>query len=98
MRCDMCQDRLLDLEYGLLDPAEVAALEAHIVDCVSCSAAREAARGHKGLLARAAKVSFPNVRFEKPTEGVTIPRRQVPRSHVVRWAVAAGILLYELRP
>src|SRR5262245_58080781 len=92
MRCDDCQTRLLDLVYGLPDPAEAAALEAHVAGCPACTAAVAAARGEKALLARAAKVAFPTVQFVPPTGGTIEPRRPTPRTVLVRWAVAAGVL------
>jgi anti-sigma factor RsiW len=93
MRCDDGQDRLLDLVYGLLDPAEAAALEAHVASCPACEAAYKAVRGEKALIARAAKGSFARVEFIPPIVGGIEPRRPVPRTVFVRWAVAAGLLL-----
>jgi hypothetical protein len=93
MRCDDYRDRMLDLVYGLLDPAEAAALESHAATCPACTAAMAAAKGDQTLLAKAAKTSFPQVRFEKPVERYVEPRRLLPRTRFVRWAVAAGIVL-----
>jgi hypothetical protein len=93
MRCDECQNRLLDLVYGLLDPAEAAALEGHMASCSACTAAVAAARGDQVLFAQAAKTSFPLVRFAPPAPGVIETRRPTPRTLLVRWAVAAGVVL-----
>ena len=98
--CDTCRDRLLDLEYGLLDPAEAAAVDAHLADCPACRAARDEATRARELLGRAAKTGFPDVRFVapaaapvEPAASPIEPRRATVRQVWVRWAVAAVLLL-----
>src|SRR5438874_1731649 len=68
MRCDDCQALLLDHLYGLLDGPEAVALDAHLAGCAGCTAAREQAARVRGLFARAAKSSFPDVRFVPPAQ------------------------------
>ncbi|MBX9625658.1 MAG: zf-HC2 domain-containing protein, partial [Gemmataceae bacterium] len=43
MRCDDCEPLLLDHLYGLLDPADAAAVEGHVAGCEGCAAARDRA-------------------------------------------------------
>lgn len=66
MRCDECQPRLLDYLYGLLEPAEAAAVEAHLAGCPACAAARAEAGRVRDLIATAARGEFPHVRFQPP--------------------------------
>lgn len=93
MRCVDCQNQMLDLVYGLLDTAEAAALESHVADCPACAAAKAAAAGEQALIARAAKSSFPSIEFRPPVEGVIVPKRPTTRTVMIRWAVAAGVIL-----
>ena len=76
MRHEHCQHLLLDHLYGLLDDAEAAGVDAHLAECDACAAARDAAALAQGLIARAAKVSFPRVQFVPPDQAVTteLPR------------------------
>ncbi|MCI0701847.1 MAG: zf-HC2 domain-containing protein, partial [Planctomycetia bacterium] len=68
MNCQHCQPLLLDHLYGLLDAPESAAVDAHLASCASCAAARTETARVQGLIARAAKSAFPNVRFEAPPQ------------------------------
>src|SRR5262245_39856211 len=67
-RCDTCQPLLLDYLYDLLDGDDRRALEAHVAGCAGCPAALERARRDRALLAAAAKMEFPAVRFVPPEE------------------------------
>jgi hypothetical protein len=67
-RCDHCRSVLLDHLYGLLEPADAAAVDEHLVGCPACTAARDREARAQGLIARAAKVDFPHVRFIPPVE------------------------------
>ncbi len=69
--CESYQDRLLDHLYGLLDPAEAEAVEAHLAGCPACAAAGEQTARWRGLIAQAAKAEFPGVRFTPPSEAPT---------------------------
>jgi len=98
--CDRFQDRLLDLHYGLVEPTEAAALEAHLAGCPGCAAARDQAARWGGLIAHAARGEFPDVRFvppELPAAPAGVAEPPAPRSTVRRswlqWSVAAGLLL-----
>src|SRR5262245_28958541 len=65
-RCERCRPLILDHLYGLLDGPDGAAVEAHLRECPACAAARDEAARVQGLLARAAKGTFPAVRFDPP--------------------------------
>ena len=72
MRCEHYQDLMLDHLYGLLDESDATAVDTHLTGCASCTAVREAAAHDQKLLARAAKSSFPNVRFIPPDQALTV--------------------------
>ncbi|HUR54447.1 MAG TPA: zf-HC2 domain-containing protein, partial [Gemmataceae bacterium] len=78
MRCDHYQTLLLDHLYGLLDDHEAAEVDTHLTGCTGCNAAREAAAAAQGLFARAAKSTFPNVRFVPPDQAVTVDLTATP--------------------
>jgi hypothetical protein len=95
--CDECEARLLDYQYGLLEPAEAAAVEEHLAACqAACPAALAAASKAQSLLAKAAKVPFPDVTFVPPPEPA-VPAASRPtatgRRAWVPWAIAAGLLV-----
>ncbi|MBY0230172.1 MAG: hypothetical protein K2W96_12895, partial [Gemmataceae bacterium] len=96
--CDGCQDRLLDLLYGLLDQAEAQELRDHLDGCAQCAAAFGKAQAAQGLLAAASRLTFPSVVFAAPAdpEPVLLPiRPRLPRraSRWRPWAAAAAVLL-----
>jgi anti-sigma factor RsiW len=66
MRCEHCQPLILDHLYGLLDGPDATAVEAHLRECPACAAARDEAARVQGLIAKAAKGAFPQVRFDAP--------------------------------
>ena len=72
MRCDEFRNLMLDHLYGLLDESDAAAINTHLTGCDACTTARVAAAHAQGLLARAAKSSFPGVRFVPPDQAVTV--------------------------
>ena len=95
MMCHDCQALLLDHLYGLLEAVETAAVESHLAVCPACSAARSDAARAQGLIGKAAKSSFPHVRFTAPLEEVTVPAPGVKKSakrNYVGWFVAASVL------
>lgn len=92
LRCEVCRERLIDSLYGLLDPAEEADVAAHLSACTACATAKAEAATAKGLFARAAKVSFPEVHFQPPSE-VARPAPRPLRDRITAWAVAAAVLL-----
>jgi hypothetical protein len=57
---------MLELLYELLDEQERQALLTHLADCSACQAALTAARQQQHLLATAARMEFPAVRFVAP--------------------------------
>jgi hypothetical protein len=82
MRCEHYQDLMLDHLYGLLDESDSAAVDTHLTGCAGCTAAHAAAAATQGLLARAAKSTFPNVRFVPPDQAVTLDLTPTPeRKH-----------------
>jgi anti-sigma factor RsiW len=94
--CGHCQAQLLDYLYDLLEPNEQRLVEQHLSTCAACQAALAGARGQQHLLAHAARLEFPGVRFETPTSLPLSPRRPAltpVRRSWKRWAVAAGLLL-----
>ncbi|MBA4062711.1 MAG: hypothetical protein C0501_03215 [Isosphaera sp.] len=64
--CDACRPLIPDHLYGLLDAPEEAAVAAHLAGCPACAAARDEAARVQGLIAAAARGTFPAVRFEAP--------------------------------
>ena len=93
-RCDEYRAQLLDYQYGLLEPAEAAAVEDHLAGCPDCPAALAAVAKEEALFARAARLSFPGVRFEPPADVPTTPTAR-PAARPPRWAgwvVAAALL------
>ena len=90
--CDACQADLLDHLYALLEAAEAASLDAHVVACPACAAALADARKAKSLFAAAAKRPFPSVTFVAPAEFPTEPAdaQASVRRTLSGWAVAAG--------
>jgi hypothetical protein len=97
MRCDACQARLLEYQYGLLEPAEQAAVEEHLAACSRCPAALAEATRTRELFARAAKLSFCDVRFVPPTESAITAKPTTPVRGIRRewhsWVVAAALVL-----
>ncbi|MFO0796930.1 MAG: hypothetical protein U0804_05595 [Gemmataceae bacterium] len=93
MRCHDCQPLLLDHLYGLLEPAQAAALDAHLTTCAGCAAARAEEARAAGLFAKAARHSFPQVRFVPPADAVPSSLdKPAARERVWgRWAVAAAV-------
>jgi anti-sigma factor RsiW len=91
--CTLCRSQLLDHLYGLLDPADSAAVEAHLESCPACAAF---AKKSSGLIATAAKSAFPDVAFRQPKAGdkAAAAKPAAP----ARWAwvpvaLAASVLL-----
>jgi hypothetical protein len=99
--CDACQAQLLDHVYGLLDDVERGTLLMHLESCAACRAALAQAQAQRSVLAAAAKLEFPTVRFVPPATPAPARQPQVlpltparpSRRRVLRWAVAAGIVL-----
>ncbi len=101
LSCETCRPQMLEYLYDLLESDERQALETHLNDCPACQAELVKARGQQQLLAAAAKMDFPEVRFTPPAiqqgppaqrEAVLLPRQRRPR-HGRRWAAAAAVLL-----
>src|SRR5438132_587066 len=91
---------LLDYLYDLLEDDESQKLRNHLESCDSCRAALLQAQGQQKLLATAARLPFPGVRFEAPltTESsagpatLKLPAR-LPRGNWGRYVAAAAVLL-----
>lgn len=98
-RCKQCQDLMLEYLYDLLEGAERQEFLDHLGQCAACQAALERARGQQKLLAAAARMPFPEVRFEPPRTEPAAPTvsavvvKMPSRRRWVHWAVAAGILI-----
>ncbi|MFO0880477.1 MAG: alpha-2-macroglobulin family protein [Gemmataceae bacterium] len=100
--CPDYQDWLLDHLYDLLDEAEQQALQDHLSGCAACSQALERAEAQKQMLARAARLQFPEATFVAPLETasaslpVTVLPGQVPFAPQRTWfplALAASLLV-----
>ena len=70
--CPECQTQMLEYLYDLLDAPERQAMQAHMADCAPCRAELAKATGQQKLLAAAARMEFPGVRFAAPTEQVQV--------------------------
>jgi hypothetical protein len=101
-QCEQVQAQLIDRLYDLLEPDEVAAFDAHVASCASCSQALTKARQFQELVSRAAKREFPEVRFSPPpavTPASVQPAAAAPAPparwlrRVKRLALAAALLL-----
>jgi anti-sigma factor RsiW len=103
LTCDYCRTALLDRQYGLLDAAEAAAVNAHVAACPACQAEQLRVERFGKLLTAAARTEFPDVRFVAPSNELF--RREAQPSadggggrppaakRYGAWAVAAAILL-----
>lgn len=92
MECHDCKNGMLDLAYGLLEPAEAEGVRAHAASCPACSAEHAEAAKVKVLLGRAAKFTFDDVVFDAPLNEVAMPKRKWKRA-VLTWTVAAAALI-----
>jgi hypothetical protein len=97
--CEAYRAQMLDSLYDLLDEQERQALAAHVATCPACQAEMEKARRQQALLAAAARMEFPDIRFtapaETPTATPTLPL-SVPGARprrLRRWLAAAAVLL-----
>ena len=99
--CTSCQAQMLEYLYDLLDAAERQAVQNHLDACPACQAELARAGEQRRLLAAAARMEFPEVRFTPP---VGTPQAAAPAVVPMplpvkktrpwrRWAAAAAILL-----
>ncbi len=95
LACDRCREQLLDLLYGLLDPAEESAALAHVATCPACAQAKADAAAMRGLIASAAKAPFPEAKFEIPVDAEPA-KPAAPARRTPSWAIAAGLLVASL--
>jgi hypothetical protein len=93
--CHECRDRMLDHLYDVLDDADQRQFLDHVAGCPECQAALAGARAQQALLARAARLHFPDVRFTPPADEPAVVLFKPPSRfrRVAAWAVAAGLLL-----
>jgi hypothetical protein len=93
---------MLEYLYDLLEGAERQAFQGHLDGCAACRAALAQAQAQQNLLAAAARIEFPAVRFQPPTDAITpllratVPLPRPQRSRAWRRWVAAAILLLTL--
>ncbi len=92
VECHDCKNGLLDLAYGLLEPAEADAIRAHAATCEACSTELAQTSRMKTLLGRAAMFTFDEVEFTAPLAEPATPRRTWARPVAVV-AVAAAMLV-----
>jgi hypothetical protein len=96
--CEANRAAMLEYLYDLLEVEQRQALEAGLATCPTCRAELERARRQQGLLAAAARMTFPNVRFvapepAEPSATLPLPSPGRRRRTGLRWAIAAGMLL-----
>src|SRR5262249_3479872 len=96
--CDHCRAQLLEHLYGLLEPDEAQALQAHLEQCAGCREALGRAQPGGQWLPGAAKTRSGALGFEAPPAGASIAEVRTPvirwfQSAWVPWAVAATVLL-----
>ena len=92
---------MLEYLYDLLDATDRQAVQDHLDACPACQAELARAGEQRRLLAAAARMEFPDVRFTPPVETVqaaapaVVPMPQPTRKTRPwrRWAAAAAILL-----
>ncbi len=98
--CEACQNLLLEYLYDVLDDADRQTVLGHLEGCPACQAALAKVRQQQNLLAAAAKMEFPAVRFVEPAPAPVVARvPQLSRpwyGHVGRWASAAAVWLLAL--
>jgi hypothetical protein len=92
--CGPYQAHLLDYLYDLLEGEEHQSLQQHLNRCADCQAALRAARGQQQMLAAAARMEFPGVRFEAPEEVLPFAQRPAarPARPWGRWVAAAALV------
>src|SRR5690242_13881211 len=96
LSCETCRAWMLEYLYDLLEGDDAQAFQAHLTGCPACQSELVKAKGQQQLLAAAAKMAFPEVRFtappapQPPVVLLQRPRRVRPWR---RWAVAASVLL-----
>jgi len=64
--CETCRGLMLEYLYGLLENEELQFFREHLDSCSACQAELDRAKGQQRLLAKAAKMEFPDVRFTAP--------------------------------
>src|SRR5438876_408502 len=98
--CEAHQGQLLDYLYDLLEGEERTALLSHLETCGDCRAALDRAKWEQNLLATAARLAVPAVRFEapsaQPVEAAPVLLPMPDRKPARRWRhllVAAAVLI-----
>ena len=71
--CPSCQAQMLEYLYDLLDATERQAMQDHLDACPACRAELARARDQQQLLAAAARMEFPDVRFTARPVGTAPP-------------------------
>jgi hypothetical protein len=89
--CGPVQAQLLDFLYDLLEADEQRVFQEHLVQCALCQAALRDAQGQQQLLAAAARMEFPAVRFEPPPEVLPFGQRSATRPVGRSWKRALAI-------
>jgi hypothetical protein len=71
-RCDVCNERLLDYVYGLLDGDELRETREHLHSCAACQTALAQVQAEQALMARAARAIENVPEFTLPSETTEI--------------------------
>ncbi|GIW82816.1 MAG: hypothetical protein KatS3mg105_4623 [Gemmatales bacterium] len=97
--CKLFQQDMFEFVYGLLEGEDHREIEQHVAECAECQEALRQAQEQREQLARAAKLSFPEIRFEAPAAETLLMPSGLPEKQGMlsrgwlRWSVAAGILI-----
>ncbi len=85
LSCETCRDRMLEYLYDLLESDERQEWDAHMKDCPTCQAELVRAKAQQQLLAIAAKMTFPAVRFTSPAADVEIrnPKSEIRKKKIL---------------
>lgn len=91
--CETCRPLLADHAFGLLDAQQASAVDAHLPACTGCQSAARSAQQFAALTKAASSADFPVTAFAPPAVPSAREPALDPRLTVVRWAVAASLLL-----
>ncbi len=100
LSCETYRAQMLEFVYDLLEDDEREAYQTHLKDCPACQVELVKAKDQQQLLAAAAKMDFPAVRFTAPAAvapqappAVVLLQRPRQARRWRRWVAAAAVLL-----
>ena len=83
MTCAECQDLLLDLAYGELDPVRKALVESHVRGCEACKL-------EQAVIARSRSMVLPLMTIEEPPASMDEPILRAAHAEAARLTAAGG--------